>query len=364
MVPLDCLLRVNGGVKRPIDSSRWVLPDIVWCTEEQHDRRHRYIIWQAERLRESSELRHGRETARTTGSGRGMLEDFLALEGAGSPQIARFAYRWGPLEVRRVSEYGLTGKGSKRRRIWLSPGGRDRSLAAHESMSCTWNWDESLKAWIDSEPIYVWSYWTRRFSAAIRVWNALRTNKAPGLKDWNDLVGLDMSKYKPPENVLSAITRFKESPTSDHLDTCPAEFEEPDYQTWEWWRWGTNEWFSEEHARMVFSWTVQRWMETAGIGLYLRPSYHVRTLTLHIQTRSLFAGLVLQLAAAVAGSTGYATCSVCLRVYSPTRQPRPEANHYCSSRCRRLGRKQIVADAVRRFREMGRIERRKRTRSK
>jgi hypothetical protein len=64
---------------------------------------------------------------------------------------------------------------------------------------------------------------------------------------------------------------------------------------------------------------------------------------------------VLQLIAAISGVSGYAICSLCSHIYTPTRQPRAGLRHYC-----RACKKRADVIKAQRYRARKRNEERKR----
>jgi hypothetical protein len=301
----------------PFQSSGWLVPSVV-----QLDPRGRYIFWEANLLCTSPRepgmvLDLPRFPECTSSGGKGMLEQFLALEEAPVEQIAKFVARWGPLQIRRVrfkKDYRKSWVG------WNARFGNSRTdeLARKHVGGPPWSYVDDQRTAIKGEdPVYAWRYWARKFRHAIRAWDLIQNGKAS-------------LRYEEWRTNWVALTEDPESIKGwEHFLGSDATA----YDNWD--------------CGNRLSWILKQWMYLAGISLKVQFSdpqafftgysddrlFHEftasRVMHFEICTNNVFGGLVLQLVAAISGVSGFAICSLCGRVYTPTRQPRAGMMHYC-----------------------------------
>lgn len=211
---------------------------------------------------------------------RGMLEEFMGLEKADDERIFRYARRWGLLKVQQA-RIGRTD-------TWTSAGSDLREVAGGEVLIS------------GVEPLSVWRHWIARFAAAIRSGARIRFSKPPERCDWEVLHQLEADE----DDIFLIRCLLQSDPVH----------------------------FKKEEARFWLYSQIQRWAKFGEVSLTLDWDANAILIT----TRSLFAGLVVQLMAAMCSSNGLAVCSECGKTYSPTRKPVPGKRSYCRT-CHKKG---------------------------
>jgi hypothetical protein len=311
----------TGEIERPIESSAWMLPSEVW-----NDRR--YVYWRAS-------LVDGLPEHLVSG-GRGMLASFLNLETAPAEKIVRFIKRWGPLGLRRRIFSG--GAANKELDRYYGTPKHWRSDAYPSSLltpviTTIRFADKSRSAIASEEPLHIWRYWARKFAAAIRISEAVRTGEVlpeAWRTDWGQFV----------HGSRTFLRLRGRTPVGKNGKPVPL---------------GT----ATKYLGTDIASVLAEWMRIADLTLsftYCEDSvgHDSETLTnalsdarrvttgpsgfrLSIETQHAFAGLVLQLMAAMSGVAGFAVCSTCGSIYAPMRQPHLGELNYCR-KCRRRAR--------------------------
>jgi hypothetical protein len=302
------LFSSNGDLERPFQSSGWLVPSVVHL-----DPRGRFISWKAN-LQCTTPREPGMVLERplfperTSSGGKGMLEQFLALEKAPIEQIAKFVARWGPLQIRRV----LLKKGYPRSWVGFNMKFRkpENAKLAQEYIAVPlWSYvDDRQTAIQGKDAVYAWRHWSRKFRCAARAWNLLQNGKASlECEEWRtnwsvltretNIWGWQcFTGPAAPRNDLAFGTRLAHV-LKDWMNLAGISLEVQ---------------FSDEHA-----WIIGRAQNISGVMHF------------EIRTNNVLGGLVLQLVAAISGVSGYAICSMCGEIYSPTRQPRVGMRNYC-----------------------------------
>ena len=317
---------LSGDLERPLMATSWSRPFTLTI-----DRR--FLHWQAYLFDEPGHPR--------VSPGRGMLEQFARLENAPPTEIARFARRWGILNVARFKPSGS----AKKRFYW-----RDPFFLDHVG------YKDGAPFAYGREPLYVWGYWISRFAAALRCASEIQEKRHPPSKDWELITGTpDMSHYDPGRDKAaiayhrSQAKLIDEFPRKHPVEQIPVELpgmprELALYNVWRFCQEDEFHGFGGEiQARVECFRIISDWQEIAGIELRLNPSSN----RIEVATRCLFAGLVWQLMAAVCSCGGVAVCSECSKIYVPNRKPSAKTRNYCPA-CRKSGAG--VKNAVRAFR--------------
>ncbi len=253
----------------PVDDEAWEVPGVVEVDGEN-------LVWRWERCR-------------MVRSGRGMLEDFLALgEFPEAPDrcIQDYAQRWGVLRLcaeherpvvhNRPSVYDIT-------RILVDgdlPPGSACVPRRHSS---------------GGELVPLWSW--RRYAHEMRtVLAAAALLRGDRVVPAAAALHLDLNK------------RLQLLFSNHDASTRPASTQEAHRA---YIRVHVNEWLTDGHVGVAFIWSDhdQSALRLTGDGL--------------------FGALVAQLVVALRGAGGFAFCSACFHAYVPTRKPRQDQEHYC-----------------------------------
>jgi hypothetical protein len=326
----------EGVLERPVQATRWIVPDVV-----ELDRKHlywkiRYVEGDEDKPDEDGKFI---ELNKEIGPSRGMLERFVALDSTDTGKILAFARRWGILDVKRararvaglLSHVGLSGFFQCPNELAV-PTRRWYTAGNEFGVSSSRDVDPETADVYGREPLYVWRHWIRKFSASIRIASALVVPECPNQKDWELLLDLpDLSNFRPRRVLL------QKGLTDETPGLLPLSREE---QQWLVWRECRPQFFDVGLSRLHLQLTLSQWQRIAGVNLTIDQM----TNQLSIETRCLFAGLVWQILAASCTSAGMSVCSGCGKTYSPSRLPAAGTRHYCPT-CRKAGVPQ--RDAVR-----------------
>lgn len=323
------LFASTGELERPINSSGWLIPDKVW-----HDSTH--IYWQA-RLVKSSNFKPGVTAtqpvfpARVRNGGRGMLLSFLSLKSAPVDTIAKFVSDWGPLTLRkRIWD--------DNREAWYSDW-QLPYLPFDDPKGIRFDTERSILE--GKEPVETWRYWADKFHAALDVWDGLKQGQE----------AFESSAWKDRWNVFTdrdeAYLRVHRWPGKGNRP-APKDHEDARFVLGEKFAWLLHSWMITAHIDLDLTYSSP---EARFVG-FAKP--HVPVLHFGISTRHVFAGLVLQLVAALSGVSGFSRCSLCGVIYTPGRQPHVGKLNYCE-RCRK---RTANALRVRLFRERQRKKKR------
>jgi hypothetical protein len=336
----------EGILERPVQATRWPVPERL-----EHDGK--YLYWEQKWIRPA---KLGHEFGRWASPARGMLERFVSLDETDTARILAFARRWGLLGVARIrgsvasllNQAGLSDVIQcpedllEPKRSWYAPGNELGVIVVPHH-----NLDSETSTFYGWEPLYVWRYWIRQMSAALRVGSSLSVQESPNIKDWAMLLGLpDLAAFRPSK----ALLRHLEARRDSHQKPLDLKYEISWSESqWLCWRVGTPQHFNAEKASVYFQAVLRHWQRIGGVNLAIDPVEN----RLSIKTQCLFSGLVWQVLAASCSSDGIAVCSGCGKLYPPDRLPTAGTRHYCG-RCREARLPQ--RDAVRAHRERRRIE--------
>lgn len=301
------LIDSNGDIiKRPMSATKWYRPEI-WGASN------RFLAFGYSK--EDAEAFDADPPPQPTIRGDARtFDEFLALDVYDPKAVARFASKWGILDIQRFSEQILkcewdgSDKLGKRQRHWFARGSkpyRELTSSRHiDFLFGTDTVDEESQCTIGWEPMYVWRYWHKLITSALRIGSDLEGSLHSHWNDWCIVAG---SAYE-----MSDAEQFRER-----------LLEWPDYRC------------------NIFDSIIESWMIIGGVELEFRS---FPTPSLEIRTPSLFASLIVHLAAALAGSGGYVLCSSCKRIYAPKRKPKVDVtNNYCKRRaCQRFANAERV----------------------
>jgi len=340
---------VSHLIGKSIDTTSWFVPSKASVSE-------RFVFWDARLTKVSDRnwsvaAKFPMFPERSVNGAKDMLSAFLALADAHDQSIVDFVERFGPLCAYRVRREG--------RLMWTTGGVLDDALIVFDPPNVSRlreNLARFVRDWRGShvefymetghiagiEALYVWRYWSRRFRAALNLWRLLKEDKAsPRSEEWS----LNWKLFDPDKNYEKHV--WSHDPQG-RLYT-PAE----QLQCWKLVRFKLGD---------LFAHGLRDWMEMAGIGLKIQYGERAErwinaeettadtqppALYFNIKADHAFAGLVLQLIAALSRVDGFAVCSSCGSIYPPTRQPRAGQMNYCSDSCRQ----RAVTIAMRRHRE-------------
>jgi hypothetical protein len=286
---------------------------------------------------------------------RGMLEQFVMLEGRSELDIARYARKWGPLGIRPIRDP------KKDRSEWMTIGKAVRSDLLPDSLEAEdmefMKYGENICP-IIPEPLTYWRYWINGFAAALRVAAAIRLHQFPAVHDWNDAINapeqiLPVEKYLPREEFdksvsetdagvrMAAMTMYHLTEDETFLESDEQLKEREKHMS------SADLRFAEanrgrialEAIRIHFFGILNQWREIADLHLWLSAEED----RIEIATDCLFAGLTWQLLSCACASGALCICSECGATYSPKRQPRLSTKNYCP----KCGRRAAVRNAVR-----------------
>src|ERR1039457_204358 len=186
----------------------------------------------------------------------------------------------------------------------------------------------------EGEPL-IWTHWSRRFNAAIRLWDQIHRNSFNPL-DPSDVRGREVwSTFtgRPFPDPWKALIPYEYLPQCSYMEVDGTVL-----------------------AATALSNEIELWMEIAGLRLrFFAPPSVEKRVRLELTACHAFAGLVLQLAAALSGVSGFAVCSNDGKIYTPERQPRAGVGNYCSVQCKRAAH----SEDMRRLRARRRAEKMK-----
>jgi hypothetical protein len=341
---------VSRLIGKSIDTTSWFVPSKASVFK-------RYVFWDGRLTKVSNRnwsvaAKFPMFPERSVNGAKDMLSAFLALADAPDQSIVDFVEGFGPLCVYRVRREG--------RLRWTTDGVLDDALIVFHPPNVS-RLREHLARFVKGsrrashiefhtetghiagiEALYVWRYWSRRFRAALNLWKLLREDKAsPRSEEWI----LNWKHFDPDNNYAKHV--WSHDPHG-RLYT-PAE----EVRCWKLIRFKLGD---------LFAHGLRDWMEMAGLDLRIQYGERAErwidaeestadtqppALYFNIKADHVFAGLVMQLIAAISGVDGFAVCSSCGSIYPPTRQPRAGQMNYCSESCR----KRAVTIAMRRHRE-------------
>ncbi len=292
----------NGQLERPMSTTGWHLPSAVWLDGSG----------------KAIEFELGDQLKGPTV---GLLEKFLKLRNGNTTAILRFAREHGVLGVlpygtEKLSELTV----STRQRIrYLHP---DQPIVPPPRTFQAFNPDIFLRdqehvGRYTFEAIELWQFWAEQFTRALHVVAKLRQCEIPPAKEWP-------STAEPPST--EAPTAWMEFIISSRRESSK------------------NPW---QELLVYLNQEVGRWIDAAGIRLVQNPLRN----RLELYTPWLYSGLVLQIASAIVGSTGFAVCSSCSSPYAPARQPARNKRSYCEDCKKQSGR-----DATRAYRDRRRVK--------
>ena len=278
------LVAADGTLERPLLATTWFVPDSIQLSR-------RVLRWRAKCLPHPD----GKDGTHHIGPTRGMLEQFLALEGKGERHILAYAKRWGCLGLCRRRE------SKPLRTVWRAANRRHVLPASTDELA------DAEGAWyvIGDEPLHIWRYWTARFAAAMRILSDIAAARKPALSDFAALIqhawngtnaGLLLG---PNETAKREIAKVLGDP---------------------------------KLARTVVLSYIAKWESISKLRLRI----NIGTGRIEVSTNSLFAGLVLQMMTAASSSSGFAICSECGNFYPPKRKPTENKRAYCE-RCASSG---------------------------
>lgn len=219
-----------------------------------------------------------------------LLETFVGLATGTAQEIKLFAQRFGVLYI---CEHGMpsthdqtVAPSSDTGFAARCPLKRIRGNSRPTSIPTT-----STLYW---EPLEAWRTYARQARTILSLSVSLRHGRGGSTDEWSALY--------PPEDAPATVP-----------EELAAHAAAPDAVT----------------ARVLFSAFLDGWMQMGGVQPHLAWTPHGAEIT--FGSRSLFGAVVTQLLLAVSGTTAYAFCSSCGKVYRPTRVPRLDQRHYCPS---------------------------------
>jgi hypothetical protein len=224
------------------------------------------------------------ESAQQVRAGAGILQEFLALAEGTADHVARFAQRFGLLEI---CEHNLPRS--------HNPAVFDAGAGISGCHPNGW-WGRPAVLW---EPIERWRFYARQARAILRIAQSLR-----------------QLKVGPPEDWASLYAEYSNLPKRG----VP------------WWKQTVGA--DQEHLADILN---RDWLEVGDVRPRLNwSSLPGSKVSVELGGQGLFGGLATQLLFAVGQADGFAVCTICGQPYAPTRRPSPTRNNYCPT-CRASG---------------------------